>query len=566
MISAGEIHSRLSASWPQILVQLGIPEAVLRNKHGPCPACGGSDRFRFDNKRSQGNYICGQCGAGDGFTLLERVHGWTFAETRKRVIEAAGLTSADSASAQVRTSLPALIPRKAAAAPPARVRRLRRDCCAIDSCSDAVEYLGSRGLWPLPPACPLKACTTVEYWQEGERLGRFPALVADVVDLAGKLVTCHVTYLQDGRKLTGHEPRKILSSLTDRIGCAVRLMPATDVLGIAEGIETALSAAALDDVPVWAALSAALLSRFEPPPGVTTLRVYADRDEAGFSAAHRLKERLQGRLRIEIRIPSAPAKDWSDVLIAHAPQRPLRAAKDLPMSNVIALRSPLPDTSDVPPLPARYEAARAALAECERIDECQAWADQAIAIASYARQAKDGSLLAMARRIQARAVRRCGELLQQIPRTDEATRYGEAACGPPGDSTSYENTAGREKAADEAGLSERQRKTALRVAAVPAAAFDAQVEGPRPPSITQLASQGTAPRADRVAAVPPLQHRVEYDLSPACEPIAEFVRFCGQNEPSTLARACSARDAATLKHGISKLDRWLDRFLTNLPE
>jgi hypothetical protein len=39
----------------------------------------------------------------------------------------------------------------------------------------------------------------------------------------------------------------------------------------------------------------------------------ADRDEAGLTAA---LERLQGRLRVKIRIPSAPAKDWNDVLIA----------------------------------------------------------------------------------------------------------------------------------------------------------------------------------------------------------------------------------------------------------
>jgi putative DNA primase/helicase len=58
-------------------------------------------------------------------------------------------------------------------------------------------------------------------------------------------------------------------------------MPATDVLGLAEGIETALSAAVLDGIPVWAATNAGMLTRFEPPPGVTTLRVYGDRDNAG---------------------------------------------------------------------------------------------------------------------------------------------------------------------------------------------------------------------------------------------------------------------------------------------
>ncbi len=315
MIRADEIHARLGSSWPQILVQLGIPEASLRNKHGPCPACGGKDRFRFDNKGDRGTYICGQCGAGDGFGLLERVYGWTFAEARKRVIDAAGLSDGGISAPLRSVTRPAEA--CTVARPPDRVLRLRRDRCAIENCVDAMAYLASRGLWPLPPGCTLKAHATVEYWHDGRRVGRYPALVGDVMDITGEIVTCHVTYLQGGKKLEQHEPRKILSPMTGREGCAVRLMPAADILGIAEGIETSLSAATLDGVPVWAALNASLLSRFEPPPGVERLRVYADRDEAGLSAALKLVERLQGRIRVEIRIPSAPAKDWNDVLAAN---------------------------------------------------------------------------------------------------------------------------------------------------------------------------------------------------------------------------------------------------------
>lgn len=327
MIRADEIHARLASTWPQILVQLGIPETALRNRHGPCPACGGTDRFRFDNKHSRGDWFCNHCGgssgpgAGDGFKLLQRVRGWTFAEARKRVMEAAGIEEDENGtSSTVHTALPMRISENAApvAQPPDRVRRLRRDRCAIENCEDAITYLTSRALWPLPPGCALKAHATVEYWHEGQRVGRYPALVADVVDGAGELVTVHTTYLQGGKKIAGFEPRKILSPMTGREGCAVRLMPAADVLGIAEGIETALSAAALDGIPVWAALNTSLLSRFEPPPGVLRLRIYGDRDLAGITAASKLLEGLQGRIRagmqIEIRTPPAPAKDWNDVL------------------------------------------------------------------------------------------------------------------------------------------------------------------------------------------------------------------------------------------------------------
>jgi len=312
LIQAAEIHARIGAAWPHVLAQLGVPESALRNRHGPCPACGGKDRFRFDNKRGRGDYICGQCGAGDGFRLLERVHGWPFAEARKRVIEAAGLSESLSPAwgAPVRATRPA----EAIATPTERVLRLRRGRCRIEDCAEVVDYLASRGLWPLPEGCTLSAHATVEYFDEGQRIGRHPALFADVVDVNGELVTVHVTYLHGGRKLSDREPRKILSTMTARDGCAVRLAPAGEVLGIAEGIETALSAALLDGVPVWAALNTSLLARFEPPGGVDTVRLYADRDEAGLTAVCRLMERLQGRVRLEVRIPTAPARDWNDTL------------------------------------------------------------------------------------------------------------------------------------------------------------------------------------------------------------------------------------------------------------
>lgn len=75
----------------------------------------------------------------------------------------------------------------------------------------------------------------------------------------------------------------------------------------------------------------------------------------------------------------------------------------------------------------------------------------------------------MADKIQARAVRRVGELLRQIApasgkRTDKEPRAGTdpRLIEPPT----------RKEAAKQAGLSERQQKTALRVASVPAAEFE----------------------------------------------------------------------------------------------
>ena len=67
-----EIISASRHRWEEILFQLGIDLPRL-NKHGPCPCCGGKDRFRFDDKDGRGTWFCNQCGNGDGLDLVAKV-------------------------------------------------------------------------------------------------------------------------------------------------------------------------------------------------------------------------------------------------------------------------------------------------------------------------------------------------------------------------------------------------------------------------------------------------------------------------------------------------------------
>lgn len=87
--------------WPRILPALGVK--VIKNRHQACPVCGGSDRFRFDDKEGRGTWFCNQCGAGDGLKLVEKVFGVS-------ALEAAGKVSA------LTGSLPPVVPAEAAAA------------------------------------------------------------------------------------------------------------------------------------------------------------------------------------------------------------------------------------------------------------------------------------------------------------------------------------------------------------------------------------------------------------------------------------------------------------------
>ena len=64
---------------------------VRFKKKTPCPACGGRDRFRYDDKNGNGDYICQHCGAGDGFSLIQKCTHLSFPDTIAEVAAIVGL-------------------------------------------------------------------------------------------------------------------------------------------------------------------------------------------------------------------------------------------------------------------------------------------------------------------------------------------------------------------------------------------------------------------------------------------------------------------------------------------
>jgi hypothetical protein len=209
-------------------------------------------------------------------------------------------------------------------------------------------------------------------------------------------------------------------------------------------------------------------------------------------------------------------------------------------------------------LPAAYEAAKLALASCAKVDECQAWADKAAALASYARQADDDALQKHAMRIQARAVRRCGELLKQFDgRGGDQTKKDAAVHFAPS----------QRHAADEAGISERQAKTAVRVANLPAEAFEAIVESPTPTTVTAIAEMGRKRRGPLTepAAMPPRPAGFS-QATYAIGTVEEFAVFCLANDPEFVAGGVLRHEVAEAQKNVAVIDVWLDRFVVNLRE
>ena len=98
-------------------------------------------------------------------------------------------------------------------------------------------------------------------------------------------------------------------------GAAIQLHSAGARIGLAEGIETALSAHKIFKMPVWAAMSAAGIREFPVIYGVEFLRILSDHDEVGLSAARNCKHRYElAGTKVEIRRPQEPGTDWNDYL------------------------------------------------------------------------------------------------------------------------------------------------------------------------------------------------------------------------------------------------------------
>ncbi|MFN1149403.1 primase-helicase zinc-binding domain-containing protein, partial [Serratia liquefaciens] len=86
-----------SGQWPVVLASLNINVPDSPRQHAACPACGGKDRFRFDNN-GRGSFICNQCGAGDGLDLIQRVNNCDATEAARMAADVLGIDCHATAS------------------------------------------------------------------------------------------------------------------------------------------------------------------------------------------------------------------------------------------------------------------------------------------------------------------------------------------------------------------------------------------------------------------------------------------------------------------------------------
>lgn len=296
------IADQCSNRWRSILPMFGIGTEYLTGKHGPCPICEGTDRFRFDDKDGRGTFFCTNCRPGDGLRLLMLKTGQGFNDVAQSIRERLGETKTSPA------------PKKT---DPAASRRYASGLWGQSVPlvnDDAAQYLSSRGLrGPYPNAlryCPSAKLTDVA------GITSLPAMVALVTAPDGESATLQRTYLQGPRKAQIPEPRKLMGPLPP--GSAIRLGNHDGRLGVAEGIETALAVKQLFGITCWSLINSDNLSKFVPPDDVRELHIFGDNDTKfggqafSWMLAHRIACRPNPPLVFPPRYPDQPGTDWAD--------------------------------------------------------------------------------------------------------------------------------------------------------------------------------------------------------------------------------------------------------------
>ena len=304
MTKSDEVKKRSVGRWTAIFRALGI-RVREDGKHGPCPVCGGVDRHRYDDRDGRGTSICNQCGAFDGFLLVQKVLGVNFPDAVRAVGEVVGGCD------QV------VIPRE-----PGLSRELMRKIyCESRPASrknQVGNYLKQRGLSLVPdvlryhPAC----------W-ESETKRNHPAMLAVITSPDNVALTMHRTYLGPQGKADIVSPKKILPCCdgATMMGGAIRLFPAEKgKIAIAEGIETAIAVVESAHIPCWAACSAGMMAGFIPPKGITDVIIFSDNDRnfTGQKAAYTLANRLilHNKISVSVYVPSRPGTDLLDEFVA----------------------------------------------------------------------------------------------------------------------------------------------------------------------------------------------------------------------------------------------------------
>jgi hypothetical protein len=282
----------------QAAERLGVrlKKVGAREWAGPCPACGGIDRFAINT--AKGVFNCRGCGCGgDEIALVRHVTGYSFHE-------ALDFLGDDRLMGQFKSSPGRREPRlELPDGATTTTDALKIWRASVDPRLTPVEvYLAKRNLL-LEDAVAGEAIR----WHPG--VGAMVALFREIETDEPQAISR--TFLdQDGGKLG----RKFLGPVG---GAAVKLDPDGNVLGglhIGEGVETCLAARQMGFRPAWALGSAGAIGRFPVLDGIEALTILAENDGANARAAAEVGERWSVARHEVLIVRSVEESDLNDAL------------------------------------------------------------------------------------------------------------------------------------------------------------------------------------------------------------------------------------------------------------
>jgi hypothetical protein len=255
---------------------------------GPCPQCGGRDRFSINTRKQV--FLCRGCAAcGDVIALVRFLDGCDFREAIERL------------TGERASEPPPKAESEGASAPAAALHFWN---AAADPRDTLVErYLASRGL-----ELGDDIASEVLRWHPG--IHAMLALFRDIRTDEPRSI-CRTFLDHEGRKIE----RKFLGPVG---GCAIKLDADEEVthgLHIGEGVETCMAARQMGLRPTWALGSAGAVAAFPVLGGIECLTLLAEHDEVNARAGEQCAARWYEAGREVIITEPVGGKDLNDALL-----------------------------------------------------------------------------------------------------------------------------------------------------------------------------------------------------------------------------------------------------------
>ena len=292
--------------WPGLLEALfGVDPQCLTGKNGPCPLCGGRDRYRWIRSEGGGQWICNQCTpqGGDGAALAMAVASMSYNAVALEVERYHG---------QIEPCKPTT-----KKDPNILLDRIAQGCVQVTHGTATAKYLKGRGIVKGSPA--IRHHQGLVYWDNGERLGTYPAMVTRIQDATRGRQSYQVIYLEGDRKADLPSSKKVMPHCGGIMGAGAYLGAVGAKMAVCEGVETGLAIQQGEGLPVIAALGTAGMERLILPDVVRDVVIFADNDEnfSGQKAAFALANRLHREKRaVQVVVPDKTG-DYLDFLTRH---------------------------------------------------------------------------------------------------------------------------------------------------------------------------------------------------------------------------------------------------------